>query len=92
MALTADKSAYQGESKVRADVFVFCVHTERNPESYDPLLIDVWDFYVVPADVIDRTNQMTIRLSRVQKMTDPVSFGGLSRAVQGVAGKLVPPD
>ncbi|MBF0437010.1 MAG: hypothetical protein HQL77_16795, partial [Magnetococcales bacterium] len=62
MALTEDKSLYQGESRVRADVFVFCVHTERNPEFYDPLLIDAWEFYVVPADVIDKTNQKTIRL------------------------------
>ncbi|MBF0436320.1 MAG: hypothetical protein HQL77_13225 [Magnetococcales bacterium] len=86
MALTEDKSLYQGESKVRADVFVFCVHIERNPEFYDPLLIDAWEFYVVPADVIDKTNQKTIRLSRVQKMADSVSFGGLSRAVYGATG------
>ena len=46
---------YDEESKRRADVYVFCVHSYRGAKEWlDPLDIEQWDFYVVSTSRIDR--------------------------------------
>lgn len=43
---------YSPEARVRADVFVFAVQTQRDPQAYDMLDVERWwEFWVVSGDV-----------------------------------------
>ena len=85
-ALTPDRSKYQGNAEVRADVFVFCYHQGRQP-----LCIKEWEFYVVSGPRIDALQQKSIRLSRIRKLTHPLSFSTLRRAVELAWAESRPP-
>lgn len=50
-ALLEDAS-YTETPQIRADVFVFCLQACRDPGQYDPLKVDQWQFWVMPADVL----------------------------------------
>lgn len=53
-AWSADTNVMATELKRQADVYVFCLlnHKEKD-EQFDPMNLDVWDFYVVSAGVLD---------------------------------------
>jgi hypothetical protein len=48
----ATRNEYSVDARVRADVFVFCVQTQREPATYDMLDISHWEFWVVDASTI----------------------------------------
>ena len=75
-ALTADGAKYDGEPKVRADVFVFCYHSGRNA-----LAMTEWQFHVVSGSVIDALNQKSITLSRIWKLAPGIGYEALRQAV-----------
>lgn len=54
MALSWDdvSGAYGTEAEVRADVYVFAIQTCRDPDAYDVLNLNQWEFRVVSADVV----------------------------------------
>ncbi|MBR1584443.1 MAG: hypothetical protein IJ662_02760 [Clostridia bacterium] len=59
------------------EIYVFCLNTNRDINNADPLIIDDWDFYVIPTFVIDEMcskygnpNQKTISLGVVRKLSD----------------------
>jgi hypothetical protein len=43
---------YSPDARVRADVFVFAVQTQREPAAYDMLDVSQWEFWVAGADTI----------------------------------------
>ena len=71
-------------------MYVFCVNTQKDYEHFDPLLVDSWEFYVIPTfrinercERIGNPNQKTIRLSRVKKLAgEPVKWTGLKEKVE----------
>lgn len=72
----------------QSEVYVFCLNTYKDPESYDVLNIDFWEFYVVPtfksnqyAAGYGNPNQKKISLNVVKKMTEPVAYEKLREAV-----------
>jgi hypothetical protein len=80
------ETGYGTERVVRADVFVFAVHTAQDPAAYDPLDLDAWAFYVVPGPIISRLNQKTISLPRVQALAGAaVDWHGLRQAALAAA-------
>ena len=46
-------SGYSGEVKRQSDVYVFCVYTVKDRAKADPLILDGWDFYVLPTRRLD---------------------------------------
>ena len=80
----------------QSEMYIFCVNTQKDYENYDPLLVDSWDFYVVPTFRInercERTgnpNQKTIRLNRVQKLAgESVKWTGLKKKVEEAIGEV----
>lgn len=49
----------------RADVYVFAVHTCQTPDTYDPLDIRSWEFFVLPVRKVRELGQNSIQLSRL---------------------------
>lgn len=46
-------NGYAEEVKRQSDVYVFCLYTETVRERADPLVLDGWDFYILPTRVLD---------------------------------------
>lgn len=44
---------YDSCVKRQSDVYVFCLYTVTNRQEADPLVLDGWDFYVVPTARLD---------------------------------------
>lgn len=75
----------------QSELYVFCLNTQRDYETFDPLKIDSWEFYVIPTyrinercDRIGIPAQKTIRLSVVKKMTEPVKWTELKEKIDAV--------
>ncbi|HLM33709.1 MAG TPA: hypothetical protein VK285_06535 [Gaiellaceae bacterium] len=46
------KQGWGPAREVRADVFVFAVHTYQEPADYDPTDVSQWEFHVLPARAV----------------------------------------
>jgi hypothetical protein len=77
------ETGYSAEPEFRADVYVFAVHTCQDPSIYDPLDLDAWIFYVLPAKRVREVGQKTLSLARLAALAPPpVSWSNLPDAVQ----------
>ena len=80
-----DNSAgYGSESRRQSDVYVFCLYTVTDRSNADPLVLDGWQFYIVPTEILnDRCgNQNSISLSSLEKLHPIISdYAGLKKAV-----------
>lgn len=61
---------YKEEPKRQSDVYVFCVHKHRDPETVDPLDVGQWDFYLMATERLNERagDQKTASLSALIKM------------------------
>jgi len=72
--------------RVRADVFVFAVQTQREPAAYDMLDISHGEFWVAGADTIREQAGKTVGIGWVRKhAAGPFSHDGLAEAIRGAA-------
>lgn len=82
----SDETGYGAEREVRADVFVFAVHTCQDPATYDPLDLTAWAFYVVPGSAIRETGQKTMGLARVKCLAGTaIEWDNLRQAVHAAS-------
>jgi hypothetical protein len=71
-------------SKRQADVYVFCVLSHQDKETIDPLNMAQWDFYVLPAKILNERaeKQKSIYLSALLKLEPKqVRYGEIARAI-----------
>lgn len=47
------ESGYSQDVKRQSDIYVFCLYTETDRSCADPLILDGWDFYVLPTHVLN---------------------------------------
>jgi hypothetical protein len=54
----------------QADVYVFCLHKEKNHENVNPLLTNQWTFYVVETNLINKKlgDQKSVRISTIENI------------------------
>lgn len=52
------------------DIYVFCLNTGKTEETANPLILDNWEFYIIPTSVINRecNDNKTISLSRIKAL------------------------
>ena len=82
----ASRNEFGTERRVRGDVFVFCVHTERDPAAYDALDVSKWEFYVVAADAVREARTRTVGINWVRNHArEAVPFAGLAAAIREAA-------
>jgi len=79
--------AFSAERRVRADVFVFAVQTQRDPAAYDPLDVSHWRFWVVPGGVVRERAGRTVGIGWVRRHgSGPHRYEDLATAI-GAAAK-----
>lgn len=77
------------ESRRHADVYVFCLHRERDKSKVNVLDLDQWTFIVVPTRVLDEAvpNRRSIGLSPLRRLRhEEVSFAEIRPSVERAAG------
>lgn len=60
---------YESEQKRQADIYVFCLHKHTDQATINPLLIEQWDFYVMPTYLLNERlgNQKSVSLKALIK-------------------------
>lgn len=71
----------------QADVYVFALLAETNPQVLNPLNTDQWVFYVLPTRRLDERerSQSSITLPSLKRMVDSVTFDQIEAAVDSAA-------
>ena len=73
------------------DIYIFCVVNGETRETSNPLVLDNWDFYVVPTYVINEKckNNKTISLNRIINLGyNPIRFDMLKQEVDLVIDEI----
>ncbi len=73
------------EATYLADVYVFGVHTQRDPDAYDVLHVEEWDFYAISVALLREYDCVSVSLSWVRRHAEPVKLAGIREAVLAVA-------
>lgn len=92
-AWIASENRYLGRQCRYADVWIFCVHAERDRGRADPFDTDQWEFYIATSQWLDEVfgNQQRVRLSVLRgKGLTPLHYSQIAAAVQGMAKKSMP--
>lgn len=79
------------EMQRHCDVYVFCVLKGSDKESSNPLVLEHWDFYIVPRQTIDEVcqNNKSISLGRIESMGySATSFENIKLAIDKVLNYL----
>lgn len=60
---------YDSEQKRQSDIYVFCVHKHTDKKTANPLLIEQWDFYLMPTAILNEkfNNQKSASLRALIK-------------------------
>lgn len=87
----ADTNMAKAEPKRHADVYVFCLLTEKDQSIIDPTKLEQWEFYVLPTKMLDdypRSNS-SITLKSLRKLTDGIGFDQLCEEVETAYGAQI---
>lgn len=78
------EEGYEDEIRHQSDVYVFCLYTETDRKKANPLILDKWEFYVLPTPVITREcgNQRSISLPALLDLNPyKVDYDGIKEAI-----------
>lgn len=80
-------SAYERQN----DIYVFCLNTGKNKEESDPLVLEHWEFYVVPTFLINRecADAKKISLGRVRKLARKIGYGELKSEIDRIINEVL---
>lgn len=78
----AGTGAWSEEQGFNADAYVFCLHTAKTHDEYDPLALSQWQFYVAARQSIEDLAGAALGLPRLARVAgDPVLYAGLRDAI-----------
>lgn len=83
----AATNTYGTERKRQADVYVFCLLAHADKSTLDPLDLSQWEFYVLPACVLDERmpNQKTLSLAGLSRLgPEKAEFGSIGGVIKDV--------
>jgi hypothetical protein len=73
----------QPDDSEHVDVWIFALHTAEDPDLYDPLDLDQWEFRVMPHRQLLATGQVSAGLSFFTRHgVSPVAYSELRAAVK----------
>jgi hypothetical protein len=83
MVWNSDTGEYEGTPKRCADIYVFCLHAEKEKCKAEVLDMTAWEFYVVPTCILDSefAEQKTVMLATVKRLVASCRFSGLKATV-----------
>ena len=76
---------FSNEKKRQADVYVFCILKHKDKKTIDPLKLEQWEFYILPASALNEKlqDQKTISLSVLLNLKPKkVAFGEIKTAIE----------
>jgi hypothetical protein len=79
------------EIKRQADLYIFCVLTHKDKSTLEPLNLDQWEFYVLPASVLNKLSmtQKSIGLSALMKLSPSiVKYDGIASCVENLSREI----
>jgi len=80
---SAQTNELAADRTLRADVYVFAVHTCREPDQYDPLKIDDWEFRVMSATQLAEHGYRSVTLAFLDRHAPTAfSLNDLAAAVE----------
>ena len=70
LAWETETNIYSSEKARNADIYVFCVFSNKDQKTVNPLNLDQWDFYVIKAEMLDQSlgEQKSIGLSSLLRL------------------------
>lgn len=78
--------AWSKEQGFNAHAYVFCLHTARTHDEYDPLSVFQWHFYVAGRQAIENLAGASMGLATLERVAgDPVPYSGLRVAIAAAA-------
>lgn len=81
----AQTNTWDKQKKRQADIYVFCLLNHKDQKTIDPLNLDQWDFFILPAMALNTLSltQATISLAALQRLNPTVAkFDGISQCVE----------
>ena len=78
------EDGYEDAVRHQSDVYVFCLYTETDRKRADPLLLDKWDFYILPTRLIEAKcgTQRSISLPALLDLGPPkIDYDGIEEAI-----------
>lgn len=78
---------YDTEQKRQSDIYVFCLHKHEDQATVNPLLIEQWDFYLMPTAKLNERfkSQKTATLSALVKAgAEPCSYEKLAERIHAL--------
>ena len=68
------------------DIYVFCLNTGKTRAESDPLVLEHWEFYIVPTDIINEKcgDAKSVNLSRLRKLAEPVGYGDIKSRIDSI--------
>lgn len=69
------------ERTYNADVYVFCVQTATTHDTYDPLDVDQWRFYVLTRQTVESTGYRSLSLRAIEVLTDATPYAKLGEKI-----------
>jgi hypothetical protein len=81
----AQTNGYSSKPLRQADVYVFCLYACQDKESANPLSLEQWRFFVLPASSLNKKmpRQKTLTLGSLEKLNPQrVDFNGLAAAIR----------
>jgi hypothetical protein len=81
-----ETGAYEGEATRSADVYVFCLHNEKDKAKVNVLDVSDWEFFVVSTERLNQEfgTAKSLSLSAVKRVACACGFDGLRAAVDRV--------
>jgi hypothetical protein len=89
----ADTNQLSEKREVRADVFVFAIQSCKDPEVYDALDLDQWDFYVASAEAVRAYDARSVGPRFLREHAEgPIGIDQIARAIETQANASPPED
>ena len=86
--IDAQQTKVADEETFNADVYVFCLQANTDPQTWDALDLTQWQFYVLPRSRLEENGSNSIGISRLRQLTGYVHSDRLKEAVFRAYSKL----
>lgn len=80
----SETNEYSTDLKRQSDVYIFCLLKHKDKVTVNPLRLEQWIFYIVPAKVLNekKTNQQKIGLNSLKKLKPVITdYQGIRKVI-----------
>jgi hypothetical protein len=80
------ETGYATTPQRNSDIYVFCLFSETDRQSANPLNLSSWDFWILPTTIINQTfgTQKTVSLNKIKPISIQTKYDGIKKAVDTV--------